>query len=128
MFIETPSILVTDDDPAFRETVSGMLQPRGFRTFTAACGEEAVQIVSREPVHLLLLDMHMPRLTGLQTVQRIHQVRARLPWVLLSAALDEAIVEQARLAEVFSVLPKPVSCADITKTVEQVFSRIYGWP
>ncbi|HZZ27439.1 MAG TPA: response regulator [Pirellulales bacterium] len=128
MLIETPSILVTDDDSAFRETVREMLEPRGFRMLTAGDGEEALKIVSREPIHLLLLDMHMPRLTGLETVQRIRQIRWQLPCVLLSAALDETIVQQARQADVFSILPKPVSRCDITNTVDQVFRHIYGWP
>jgi len=128
VFIETPSILIADDDTAFRETLRQMLEPRGFRTLTASNGEETLKIVTHEPIHLLLLDMHMPRLTGLETVRRIRQFHARLPCVLISAALDEAIVQQAHLAEVFSILPKPVSCSDITNTVDQVFRRIYGWP
>src|SRR4029077_18027675 len=128
MLAETPSILITDDDHGFRETVRGMLEPRGFRTVTAANGEEALRIVSLEPVHLLLLDMHMPRLTGLETMRRIRQVNSRLPFVLLSAALDEAIIQQARLADVFAILSKPVSRCDITNTVDQAFRRIYDWP
>ncbi|HEY2826227.1 MAG TPA: response regulator [Pirellulales bacterium] len=128
MFLETPSILIADDDVAFRETLCGVLEPRGFRTLTAANGEETLKIVAQQPIHLLLLDMHMPRLTGLETVRRIRQLHACLPCVLLSAALDESIVQQARLAEVFSVLPKPVSRCDITNTVDQVFRRIYSWP
>src|SRR5262245_38115130 len=128
MIVTTPSILITDDDRGFRETVRGMLEPRGFRTVTASCGEEALQIVSVEPVHLLLLDMHMPRLTGLETVQRVRQLNSRLPCVLLSAALDELIIRQARLAEVFAVLSKPVSRTDITSTVDDALRRIYGWP
>jgi CheY-like chemotaxis protein len=128
MLFTTPSILITDDDHAFRETVRGMLEPRGFRTLTAENGEEALRIVGLEPIHLLLLDMHMPRLTGLDTVRRIRQLHSRVPCVLLSAALDEGIVQQARLADVFTVLSKPVSCCDITTAVDQVFQRIYGWP
>ncbi len=128
MLAETPSILITDDDDAFRETVRGMFEPRGFRTLAAADGEETLRIVNRERVHLVLLDMHMPRLTGLETIHRLRQAKLLLPCVLLSAALDDAIVQQARLSDVFSVLPKPVSCRDLTSTVEQVFRRIYGWP
>lgn len=128
MLIETPSILIADDDFAFRETLRQMLEPRGFQTIAAADGEETLKILDRQPVHLLLLDMHMPRLTGLETVRRIRQFESRLPCVLLSAALDERIVQEARLADVFSVLAKPVSRFDITDTVDQVFRRIYGWP
>jgi len=128
MLIETPSILIADDDTAFRETLRQTLEPRGFQTVAAADGEETLKILDRQPVHLLLLDMHMPRLTGLETVRRIRQFQPRLPCVLLSAALNENIVQQAHLVDVFSVLAKPVSRFDITDTVDQVFRRIYGWP
>lgn len=128
MLIENPSILVTDDDAAFRDTVRNILQPRGFRLLTAADGEETLRIVNSQPVHLLLLDMHMPRLNGLETARRIRQLNSRLPFVLLSAALDESIAQQARLIDVFSMLSKPVSQRDLTTTVDQVFRRVYGWP
>ena len=123
-----PSLLITDDDTAFRETLCGVFQPRGFRIFSAGDGEEALSIVGREDVHLLLLDMHMPRLTGLETLRRVKQFRSRLPCILLSGRLDEALIQQARLAEAFSVLAKPVSRLVITSTVDQALRRIYGWP
>jgi CheY-like chemotaxis protein len=123
-----PSILITDDDTAFRETLCGVFQPRGFRIFSAGDGEEALRIVGQEDVHLVLLDMHMPRLTGLETMRRVKQFRSRLPCILLSARLDDALVQQARLAEAFSVLAKPVSRLVITNTVDHALRRIYGWP
>ena len=45
MPIETPSLLITDDDPGFRETLRVVFQPRGFRTLLASDGEEALKIV-----------------------------------------------------------------------------------
>src|SRR5207237_4926643 len=98
------------------------------RIFSAGDGEEALKIVGQEDVHLVLLDMHMPRLTGLETMRRVKQFRSRLPCILLSARLDDALVQQARLAEAFSVLAKPVSRLEITNTVDHALRRIYGWP
>jgi len=63
-----PSILITDDDRSFRDTVRQTLEPYGYRLSMAADGEEALRILQSDDVHLLLLDMHMPRLTGIQTV------------------------------------------------------------
>jgi CheY-like chemotaxis protein len=126
--VVVPSILITDDDLAFRETVSGMLEPRGFRTLLASDGEEALRIMDREEIHLMLLDMHMPRLSGLETLRRVRQARLRLPCILLSAALDEAIIEQARMADAFSILSKPVSRLTITTTIDQALRRAYDWP
>ena len=55
-------------------------QPKGYETLEASCGEEALDIVSKGvEVHLVLLDMHMPTLTGLETLQLVRQVKALLP-------------------------------------------------
>ena len=54
------SILITDDDRDCRETLRDIVEPQGFRTLLASSGEEALDIVHGEPVHLVLLDMHMP--------------------------------------------------------------------
>jgi len=127
MLLETPSLLITDDDPGFRETLRVVFEPRGFRTLLAGDGEEALEIVHSQPVHLVLLDMHMPKLTGLETLRRLKEFRAMLPCILLSAQLDELIVEQAHRAHAFSVLPKAVTIRQITATVCQALQRTYAW-
>jgi CheY-like chemotaxis protein len=127
MKIECPSLLITDDDPAFRETLQVVLEPEGYRTLLAGTGEEALEIVRNQEVHLVLLDMHMPKLTGLETLRQVKQFRAILPCILLSAHLDELIVEQALLAHAFSVLSKPVTRRQITGVVRLALERTYNW-
>jgi CheY-like chemotaxis protein len=127
MSTPAPSILITDDDLAFRETLQFVFEPHGFRTLTAGDGEEAVEIVRREEVHLVLLDMHMPKLTGLETIRRLKQFKALLPCILMSADLDERIVEQARILRAFSVLAKPISRLEITGVVRAALERTYNW-
>src|SRR5436305_883682 len=70
------SVLITDDDPGSREALRDIVEPAGFRAVLASSGEEAVDIVREheEPVHLALFDMHMPKLTGLETMQLVHQI------------------------------------------------------
>jgi CheY-like chemotaxis protein len=127
MLLETPSLLITDDDPGFRETLRVVFEPRGFRTLLAGDGEEALGIVHRETVHIVLLDMHMPRLTGLETLRLLKEFRAMLPCILISAQLDDLLIEQARLAHADSVLAKTVSIRQITNTVFQALRRTYAW-
>ncbi len=128
MKLENPSLLITDDDRDFRDTLRDAFATRGFRTLTAGDGEEALRIVGREPVHLMLLDMHMPRLTGLETIRRIRQMNVMLPCILLSAGLNEVLAEEARRAEAFSVLSKPVRFAEVTSLVHRALRQVYGWP
>src|ERR1022692_3859488 len=76
-------ILITDDDDRCREALRDIMEPQGFHTLLASSGEEALDIVRRGVVHLVLLDMHMPTLTGLETLQLARQVNALLPAILM---------------------------------------------
>jgi DNA-binding NtrC family response regulator len=127
MRLAVPSILITDDDRHFRETLRAVLETRGFRTFLAEDGEAALEVVSHEEVHLVLLDMHMPRLSGLETIQRVKQLKSRLPCILISAGLDECLAQQALRAEAFSVLAKPITRLQLTSVVNRAFERTYNW-
>jgi len=128
MLLETPSLLITDDDAGFRETLRGVFESRGFNALLAGDGNEALNIVRTREVHVVLLDMHMPKLTGLETLRLLKRFRAMLPCILLSAQLDELIIEQARLARAFSVLSKPVTLRQLTGVVHQAMRRTYNWP
>lgn len=79
MRAETPSILITDNDQQFRDTILEVLRPTGYRTLEAIDGMEAMQIVQEQEVHVVLLDMHMPRHNGLETLKRLKSFRAMLP-------------------------------------------------
>lgn len=123
----SPTLLITDDDPVFRETLRDVLEPEGFQTFLAEDGLEAFEIVRAERVHLLLLDMHMPQLDGVETIRRVHEIRPELPCILLSAALDEMIIKAAREVYAFSVLAKPCSRQQITSVVRSALRSAYSF-
>jgi CheY-like chemotaxis protein len=141
MELVTPRLLITDDDRDFRETVAGVLADRGFETLQAADGEEALHIVCRQEVHLLLLDMQMPRLSGLETIEKLRGLTMPwhadevasgkpllvLPWILISGALDDGIIARAKAAAVFSVLPKPVRLPELTGAVAGALAQAYNW-
>jgi CheY-like chemotaxis protein len=120
------SILITDDDVGCREALRSIMEPEGFRTLLASSGEEALDIVHDEPVHLALLDMHMPRLTGLETLQLVRQVNAVLPCILVTADATAGLLREAFRARAYSVIPKPVSKNVVLYTVVRALVRAYG--
>lgn len=124
-----PKLLIADDDRDFRESLAEVFRRRGYNTRLAADGLEAVEIVQNSSeLHLILLDVHMPRLSGLEAVQQIRaDVERSLPCILMSAELDESIVQQARQLAIESMLSKPFSLRALTGTVEQILSKSYGW-
>ena len=128
MFLDVPSMLITDDDRAFRETLGSLFEQRGFHTMLAEDGQEAWEIVQREKIHVVLLDMNMPRLSGLETIRRVKRVYSIVPCILLSAEMNDTLAEQARQADAFSTHAKPISLPEITQTVSLAMRLIYDWP
>ncbi|MGC4003888.1 MAG: response regulator [Pirellulales bacterium] len=122
-----PSILITDDDAALRATLHCMLEPLGYRLCTAGDGEEALDIVTRQEIHLLLCDYQMPRLSGLETIQRVRSLNTLLPCILMSGGLDEMVIAEAERLKAFSILAKPVPRQLLRSTVQSALERCYGW-
>lgn len=124
-FSDRFSILIADDDDLHRSTLQEIFEPRGYRTLLAADGREALILIEHEPVHCLLLDVHMPGLTGIETLRQVRQVRATLPCIFLTGDNNEQLKHQARLLRAFSVLDKPISREVITITVRRALESAY---
>jgi DNA-binding NtrC family response regulator len=120
------SIAIADDDTSCRQALREIMEPEGFRTLLASSGEEVIDIIRDAPVHLVVLDMYMPTLTGLDTLMMIRQLHPRLPAILVTGDPSESVVRQALQQHVYSVLPKPLSKNLVLYTVIQALSRFYG--
>jgi DNA-binding NtrC family response regulator len=120
------SILITDDDPGVRESLRDIFIPHGYRTFLAESGEEAIDIVRVHPVHLAVLDMHLPRLSGLETLALVRQVRAALPAILMSGDWNENLMRRALSEHAFCVLEKPVSRHMVVHVVHKALQKFYS--
>lgn len=120
------SLLITDDDPSVRESFRELFEPAGYHTLLAASGEEAIDIVRQRDVHLALMDMHLPHLTGLETMEIMRQLKGDLPAILISADRDEELLRRALSAHVYCVLAKPVSRNVMLYTVSRALRKY--WP
>lgn len=119
------SILVTDDDPASRETFRDIFEPAGYRTLLAESGEQAIDIVRENHVDLALLDMHLPRLTGLETMAIVREIKGVLPMILISGDQDESLLRRALSAQAYCVLAKPVSKSYVIYIVSRALTKFY---
>src|SRR5437764_914278 len=120
------SVLITDDDPSNREAMRDIVEPEGYRTVLASSGEEALDILREEPIHLALFDMHMPRMTGVEAAEIAHQINAVLPCILVTADPSEDVMRQAFRVRVYSVIPKPVSKHILLYTMVRALIKVYG--
>lgn len=119
-------ILITDDDAGCRDALRDIMEPQGFRTLLASSGEEALDIARDEPIHLAMLDMHLPRLSGLETLRMLHQINAVLPCILVTGDTSESLMRQACQAHAYSVIHKPVSSGVVLYTITRALARVYG--
>ena len=107
-------VVIADDDPGCRETLGELLDPH-FAVFTVECGEQAVEFVEREPVDLLLCDMHMRLLSGLETILIVRQ-RVWVPAILITSDRTDELQKRAS-QEAVPVLDKPVARSVLMATI-----------
>jgi CheY-like chemotaxis protein len=126
MVLEQPySILITDDDASARATLREVFETQGYRTYVAESGEEAIDIVQAHDVHLALMDMHLPRLSGLETIAIVRQIRGVIPAILISADRDDNLLRRALSENTFCVLAKPVSKHIVIYVVTKALQKYY---
>ena len=92
-----PNLLITDDDTAFRKAICESMVRRGFLVTEASDGQEALDVLGQTEIHVALVDVHMPRVDGLQVMRHLVQKPNSPPCVLMSAQLNEEI-ERRRAA------------------------------
>ena len=125
--IEQPyEILITDDDEGCRESVQDALEMQGYRTHLASCGHEAIHWVKRHFVHVMIVDMNMPDITGLETITIIRrEISTPLPSILMSADRSRELMLQALSAHFDSFVSKPLDLGSLRHIVEEIIRRHY---
>ncbi|WXH29166.1 Sensor histidine kinase RcsC [Myxococcus stipitatus] len=110
-------ILLVDDEEGLRITLAANLELEGHTVLEAANGEEALRLLGEHPVDVVLSDMRMPGLHGVDLLRRIKQARPDMPVVLMTAFTAEELVEDALAEGAFTVLPKPFDVAHALDTI-----------
>ncbi len=120
------SILITHHDQCEREMLRQVVEDEGCQSILASSGEEALDVVQEKKVHLALVDMHLPTLSGLETLELVRQSGQVIPCILLTSETGEVIMRKAFRLRAFSVIPKPVRIKIVRGTVVKALVRIYG--
>lgn len=115
-------VLVVDDELALREFVRRNLEIRGFQVVTAANGLEALALFNSHPVDLAILDLMMPHMSGLETIQRIRQ-ESLIPIIVLSALGEESDKVKALNLGADDYLTKPFGVGELLARVSAVMRR-----
>jgi excisionase family DNA binding protein len=119
---QAPLVLVVDDENSIRKTVSLFLRADNYRVATAATGAEAIASVQREMPDIVLLDLVMPDMNGVEVLKELHRMDPDLPVVIVTAFPDSEMMFQAMQFPPVMLLPKPVKKTDIIRSVHRFLS------
>ena len=125
MTTEPATILVVDDELTMRRLLSRFLVLNGHQTLTASDGAEALALLGRERVDLVLLDLMMPGMTGIEVLRRVKadQALAHLPVVMISAEMDMDSVAECIKHGAEDYLPKPFNPVILAARVSASLER-----
>jgi two-component system chemotaxis response regulator CheY len=113
------SILIVDDDRFVRLTLRDLLSDSGFELLEAIDGEEAVALIEQKKPELVLLDLLMPRLSGLEVIGRIPTLSPQTRVLVISALDSESLVESALEAGAAGFVAKPFHPIEIAAAINE---------
>ena len=119
----TKRILIVDDDPTMREAMTETLSAAGYETLQCADGESAERVVKDGGINLVISDIRMPEMDGLELLKRAKAADEGLPFIVISghATVPEAV--EAMKHGAYDLLVKPFSYRELTSLVESALCR-----
>jgi CheY-like chemotaxis protein len=101
-------VLVVDDEPANVELLQDFLEAKGYQVSTALSGFEALQRLREDRPHLILLDIRMPGMDGMEVLRRIREIDRDVGVIIVTAVHEEEIGRRALAQGAFDYITKPL--------------------
>jgi two-component system response regulator AtoC len=110
-------VLIVDDEPNIRRILAAMLKRDGYEVTTAADGEQGLAVLQRTPIHVVVTDLVMPRLGGMELLARVRAEYPDIPVILITAhgTVDSAVA--ALKAGAFDYVTKPFEQEELRKVI-----------
>ena len=114
------TILVVDDSEEMQRMLQDyILQPLGYQVICAGDGQKGLEVALSTEVDLIMLDMNMPNLSGIEVLQALRKAGSEVPVIFMTVFGSETIVTQAFRLGVSDYLSKPFKIQDVEKTVDR---------
>jgi len=113
------TILIIDDDDPLRRSFHKLLTEEGYQVKSAAAGEAGLDMIQKEIPDLVVLDMRLPGMNGLETFQAIQEIEPRLPVIIMTAYGTTEIAIEATRMGAFDYILKPFDIPDMLTVIQQ---------
>lgn len=110
-------VMLVDDEEGVRRSFSRLLSDRGFEVTTVEDGERAVSQLSDHAVDVVVSDLRMPGMDGLQLLQWVHEKSPKTPFILLTGYGNEEVERRAKELGAYGLLNKPISPEQLSAVI-----------
>jgi len=117
--METPRILIADDDKKTRDFVAAFLSYKGYQVFQAFDGQDALQKLELHDVHMVVTDIMMPRINGLDFIKQLKSIRPEIVTIAYSAFANFEMTANLLKAGAFFYLEKPFNLEELQTVVQR---------
>jgi two-component system, NtrC family, response regulator HydG len=120
--VSEKGILVVDDDSDFVASTREFLSSYGYRVFVASNGEEAIRRVHENSIDVLILDLRMPILNGLETCIQLKKEGLSIPTIIVTAFAEEekGVIDKLSLMPICGILKKPFDPKDLIAAIDRL--------
>ncbi len=112
-----PKILIVDDENDIREFARNFFKKRNLQVFTASGGQEALNIIESEKPALVLLDIRMEEMTGIEVLRQLRQKNNAIKVVMVTGVEEESTVKEAYQLGARAYIHKPLVLDELEKVV-----------
>jgi two-component system nitrogen regulation response regulator NtrX len=118
-----PRILIVDDEPGIRQSLKGVFEDEGFPTETVSSGEECLKKIEQDAYDLVLLDIWLPGIDGLETLRRLREKSPRTHVIMISGHATIATAVSATKLGAYDFIEKPLSLEHTLLTARNALSH-----
>lgn len=125
--LNTKTILIVDDEPRTRQGLKKNLDTwsnGNYQIFTASNGDEAIELMKQHKVHILITDIRMPEITGLQLLKMAKELQLYPVIIVISAYSEFEYAQEALRLGVINYLLKPISKKALIEAVEEAVQEV----
>ncbi len=117
------SVLLVDDETEFLETLVKRLKKRKLDVISAESGKEALQMLQQHPVDVVVLDVRMPDMDGLETLKEIKKLRPAVEVIMLTGHANVEVAMQGMELGAFDYLMKPMDIDELLYKLQDAYKR-----
>ena len=116
-------ILIVDDEEGIRESLSGIFEDEGYEVVTAASGEEALDIIKEHMPYIILLDVWLPGMDGLETLSKVKEIDNDIPVIVISGHGNIEVAVKAIRLGAYDFLEKPLSLEKVLIVTKRALEK-----